>query len=128
MATNKRDELPLHLPLAEYVAWACEQNNRQYRPPGRHDKFRTPLFEFVRLCKAHPELRGLNSDDALGKLNGFDWVRAFRLSEDPLIEFLTTWDKVRVAAGDDILANAIGLARQKPLKLRRPHSEDMSCS
>ena len=49
---------------------------------------------------------------------GFPWEELFPDSDDPQMEFVATWDKVRIPAGEDILALAVALAKQKPLKPR----------
>jgi len=82
------------------------------------------MWEFVRLCAAHPKLRGLSATDALRQISAVKLRDGRPLSwdcfdsDDPQAEFFATWDKVRVPAGDDILALAIALAKERPLHPR----------
>lgn len=48
----------------------------------------------------------------------FTWAEMFPESDDPEMEFVATWDRVRVPAGDDILAMAIARAKERPLQPR----------
>jgi hypothetical protein len=90
------------------------------------------MWEFVRSCKAHPTLSGLSATNALQQINkirlrdgdlGFPWEEGFPDSDDPRMEFVATWDKVRVPFGADILDMAVATAKQKSLKPRNCISE-----
>jgi hypothetical protein len=90
------------------------------------------MWEFVRLCAAHPALRGKSALDAFQQVSsirlrdgdrGFPWEESFLDSDDPRMEFIATWDKVRIPAGDDILDLAVALAKEKPLQPRNCISE-----
>src|SRR4051794_16924817 len=89
-----------------YVRQAWERNAALYEPPAYGKPFRSPLFEFVRAIKAHPtigEKDGFTAAEILsphlacfcpsGK--GDPWPGAFPHSEDPLAEFVETWDKIK---------------------------------
>jgi hypothetical protein len=126
-------KIPLELPLSEYFTWAAEQNDAAYQNGG--EAYRSPMWEFVRLMAAHPDLKGCGAVDAFDRVSNLEvnqgerrlsWPELFPDSDDPETEFLATWDKVRVPAGQDILIYAAGLARDKPIKLRRPISEKYS--
>jgi len=45
------------------------------------------MWEFVRLCRAHPELERLSADDAFRELKGTPWQECFPNSDDPEVEF-----------------------------------------
>lgn len=118
--------IPIELPLPKFLGWAIEKNEALYEHPKHGGMYRSPMWEFVRLCRAHPELARLSADDAFRKLGRIPWEECFPDSDDPEIEFLTTWDKVRVPAGQDILVLAVGLARDVPLTLSNPISDKYS--
>jgi hypothetical protein len=115
------------LPLDEYILRSWKLNAELRRADVKEGVFRSPMWHFVRLCAAHPQLRGRPAMDAfqrVGKvkpkgLNAvFMWAEMFPDSDDPEIEFIATWDRVRVPAGDDILAMAVALAKERPLQPR----------
>ena len=121
------ERIPTELPLAKYVQWAWRQNDEHYEPPSTGKAFRTPMWEFVRLCAAHPALRKRSAPYAFQQVDrvrlrdsdrSFPWEEWFPDSDDPRMEFIATWDKVRIPAGADILALAVALADEKPLKPR----------
>ncbi len=137
MLANDPERIPTQLPLPDYFRWAWEQNNahRVSISRGSTHGFRSAMWEFVRYMAAHPKLRGLGADAAFGLLAPIElkrgtrrlaWPELFPDSDDPAVEFLSTWKKVRVPAGDDILVLAVGLARDRPIKLRNPISEKYS--
>ena len=80
------------------------------------------MWGFVRFCAAHPRLRGIPAVDAFQQISNaqlkdgrnLSWADSFD-SDDPAAEFLATWDKVRVPAGDNILTLAVALAKERPL-------------
>lgn len=137
VATGPDKIIPTHLPLPEYFRWAWEQNQRLLfgaKATGNH-KYRSPMWEFVRLMAAHPKLKGLGAEDAFRLVaplevhqgeRSLSWSELFLLSGDPAAEFMSTWNKVRVPAGDDILILADGLARDKLIRLRFAISEKYS--
>lgn len=114
----KKEEIPTYLPLDQFTEWAASKNRATYESPSRGGVFRSPMWEFVRLMKAHPDLRALSAKDAYAKIASFLCWNRFPHSEDPMMEFLTTWDKIRVPAGDDILVNAFTLAKERQLRVK----------
>jgi len=120
---NARDDrVPTELPLPDYLDWARKRNDELYSAGTDGAHFRSHMWEFVRFCAAHPQLRGLAAMDAFQQISSVNlkdgrplsWADAFD-SDDPAAEFLATWDKVRVPAGDDILTLAVALAKERPL-------------
>src|SRR5207237_7752389 len=78
------------------------------------DKWRTPLWEFVRIATAQPELAGISAEQAAAAVeeslmrltkNADPWISCFgdSDSDDPKVEFIQTWDRVRLPAGMDML-------------------------
>ena len=137
MTASDRERVPTQLPLPDYFRWAWEQNNahRDSIRRGATDGFRSAMWEFVRRMAAHPELRGLQAEDAFRLLSVIEvkradrrlsWPELFPDSDDPAIEFHSTWEKVRVPYGDDMLVLAVGSARDRPMKLRNSISEKYS--
>jgi hypothetical protein len=116
------------LPLAQYLREAVSRSQREMPDAEGCDKFRTRLFGFVRFTKARPELRDMSPEEALRAVMttlGVDhhgWSDLFPESDDPAVEFTETWDKVRLAAGQDALKTAIANADRLPLKLPDPIS------
>ena len=101
----------------------------------RADRFEVQCGISCAHCAAHPDLKGLSGTKALESLQKvavlspigkkqLSWYEMFPDSDDPAVEFVTTWSKVRVPVGQDILVYADGMARDKPLKLRNPISEE----
>jgi len=112
--------------LLEFVAGAL-----RYHPnprPGQ-SKYRSPLFDFVRLIMAHPEMQELDAstaavrvEDVLRHLPDFDsrvdvWDQFFsdRGFEDYRSEFINCWEKIRTPFGFDAIKEAIRKAKEKPL-------------
>lgn len=110
------DTIPTDLPLPEYLEWALDRNSKQYEAQLRKGLFVSPLFEFVRCAKAHPQLEKLTAMEAFERLRALRWRDVFPASDDPETEFLATWAKVRVPVGKDILVLAASLAKEKPLQ------------
>ena len=119
---DTRDRIPTELPLPDYVQWAQKRARELYSSKPEVAHFRTPMWDFVRFCAAHPRLRGIPAVDAFQQISNaqlkdgrnLSWADSFD-SDDPAAEFLATWDKVRVPAGDDILTLAVALAKERPL-------------
>jgi hypothetical protein len=93
------------------------------------------MWDFVRACAAHPDLKGSSAEEALELIrkarvrSGYKlvlWSQMFPESDDPDVEFLATWDSIRIPAGQDILGLAVALAKEKPLKLLKPISAKYS--
>jgi hypothetical protein len=120
MATDV--DLPIDLPLPDFLRWAAERNEAHYDAQISNGEFVTPLFEFVRCARAHPDLAKLNAQEAFNRVRKIiPWGDWFPESDEPELEFLSTWDKVRVPAGQgDTLIYAAGLARDRPIKIRGP--------
>jgi hypothetical protein len=135
-------------PLAEDVPFAVHveaavahhQRDRETRPES---DWRSPLFEFVRVVKAHPDVRGLTAAKAMRAVGAVfkswagrkpaeqrkadDWE--FWLGEprdDAQAEFLAVWDKVRFLPGDSPLEAAAAAAENTPLDLRQDVMERRS--
>ena len=120
---NARDDrIPTDLPLPDYLDWARKRNDELYSAGTDGAHFRSHMWDFVRFCAAHPRLRGLSARDAFQQISNaqlkdggnLSWADSFD-SDDPAVEFLATWDKVRVPAGDDILTLAVALGKERPL-------------
>src|SRR4051812_1766472 len=91
--------------LSEYLRGAWENNEASWKEPEDGEPYRTPMFEFVRLAKAHPTLSHLDGFAAMEAvahcLAGWDeavndpWEEYFCRSDDPQSEFVDTWDKIK---------------------------------
>ena len=87
--------------------------------------YRTRLWEFVRMLRAHQELRGLKAREAHSAIcNAVEqscggdedpWFDYLKFSEEDEVEFLTTWDKVKFPPGVDLLNEAVERAKLQPL-------------
>ena len=87
--------------------------------------FRTRMWDFVRLLRGCPELADLNPRDAFTSIcsaaqvfcpkNEDPWKDGLKFSDEDEIEFLTTWSKVKYAAGVDHLEEAVSKADSQPL-------------
>lgn len=117
-------------PLPEYLREAWQANESGYRPPAYGQPYRTPMFEFVRAARAHPELATLDGIDAADQVeavlrqwhNGKQnpWARTFPQSEDPQAEFVETWERVKWPKPE--LEMALQDARCLPLAPTRSYS------
>ncbi len=113
-----------HRTATARLSWiGRESGTTNYTALDYDAQFRTPMWDFVRFCAAHPRLRGLSATDAFRQISNvklkdgrpFSWADSFD-SDDPEAEFHATWGKVRVPAGDDILTLAVALAKERPLQ------------
>jgi len=95
------------------------------------DRFRTPLFDFVRNAMTWPKMRDLECTEALQWVQGWLGTRGRRWQdfsgleehskEDADILFLRTWAEVKFPAGEDPLSLAYKLSLQKPVTLLKEH-------
>jgi hypothetical protein len=95
--------------LSIYLREALEVNGA-YEPPGHGRPYRSPMWEFVRRAKRHPQLRKLPGFEAaniverviygwFGSIRSVDpWQSLFPESEDPKVEFIYTWPRIKWAA------------------------------
>jgi hypothetical protein len=85
----------------------------------------SPTWQFARIAKGHPELWHLSASEAVEKIEALlgaaVWGR-FVESDDPRVEFLATWDKIRLPGSSDILESALDMANFRPLKPWIKHS------
>jgi hypothetical protein len=123
-----------HVPetsLSRYLRKAWVLNNT-YDPPGYKKKYRSPMWEFIRCAKAHPDLAALDGFDALSAVgeclatwdrgrDGRDiWRALFPESDDPRAEFCATWPNVKWAKAS--LELAMESATRLPLKPMKSYS------
>lgn len=124
----------VNLPLEDYVKMALEFC-ASLREEQSEDNWRSPLFDFARLCKAHRDITDLSNDkamqtveavlNALGDLpTGIDpWEHYFPEGEygEPLpgdearVDFMTSWKSVRHVPFRDALQAALQLSEERPL-------------
>ena len=128
-------ELPLHLPLWEYIIWALEVNSSWEFDREMDGEDFSPLWYFVRALKGHPAFIWLEPPTAWLKLQqalGGDeksdevWCQ---YSADDLetiqVAFLDSWAKVQCPLGDP-LNNAALLAHHLPMRLAPETAERRS--
>src|SRR3954453_8746877 len=74
---ERRADLPTHLPLSEYLSWCVKQHRLCAASPLRFHVWRSPLWTFARLAKAHDELNGLTRGQAFRRIEGVlkDWCK-----------------------------------------------------
>jgi hypothetical protein len=112
------------MPFDEYLQAAIERNRKVYE---NETAWRTPLWEFVRLMKAHPDLRWSSEASALKRVEyrmvelGRNWTRDFSVvsPEDARIEFLDTWPRVRFLPGYGIVDYALDWAQPEIVETDR---------
>jgi hypothetical protein len=102
--------------LIDYLQEAREFNREQL---NSQDRWRSPLFEFVRAAKAHPRLKNIPASKAvqlvLAEITRHGGTEAwFPDSCDPASELWETWDRV-IAIDEDPLSFACMNARRRPL-------------
>ena len=81
------------------------------------DTWKSPTWEFVRLCRTHPKLMSLTADQAFNKI---PWS-ATGFEDEEQLTFIAEWDRVRSLPGMSPLHWAANLARQHPLLSTRKH-------
>lgn len=121
---------PLHLPVAEYLAWVVGEHRRLWQLPRRG--WESPLWSFLRLVKGHPDLINAEPERAFRMMNEVmrGWLQqASRPESDPWaaylgvsrddaqVETLDAWAKIRNVAGLSPLERALALATEQPLEL-----------
>ncbi len=113
---------PSSLPLREYLsaAAACFE----YEQPSYDEGWKSPLWDFTRAAKGHPQLCDLPGTKALSEVEKWlrsqrqSWTKAFpdtNSQEDAQTEFLHIWEVIRFAPGRTPLESALQKARQHPL-------------
>jgi hypothetical protein len=125
--------LPSRLSLAAYLRQAVGHSRAESeeRPA---ECWESPLWGFLRLAKAHPELIKADAGEALRRVERvlMAWNKAADLprgadpwgewfdveQEDARAEFFEAWDKIRLLPGRTPLEAALELARATPLILR----------
>ncbi len=95
------------------------------------NRFRTPLFEFVRYAATRPELRNKSGKDALRVIHewldarGHEWDDFSGLEgnhkEDGDMLFLRTWEELKFPAGEDPLTLARQRAIEEPVRVLEEH-------
>jgi hypothetical protein len=90
------------------------------------DQRKSPLWDFTRYAKAHPQLTKLSDAKALRIVeqwlqnSGKHWNVDFESidsSEDGRDEFINSWHAISFVPGADLTENALRLAKEKPLDL-----------
>jgi hypothetical protein len=136
------DGTPSTLSFADYLAHAAAEQWDHTEDRELEDGWESPLFYFVRLVKAHPDMAAKTAKQALRAVESVmrtwrhaippqgryldDWAYWFETAEYhdyemsrevAHVEFLDVWDKVRVLPGHSPLDNALEQAKRKPLNL-----------
>jgi len=119
---------PTQLPLATYLEFACryQRDRTADDEPEYGVDWRQPLFHFVRVAKAHPELAHLSDYRAFHtiertlrtfSLRGWDvWEKYLGIEgETARDEFALAWGTVKAPVGCDPASLAARRAGQTPL-------------
>jgi hypothetical protein len=133
---NNEIPLPGNYDLASWVRCVYDSHKEQPGPEWNH--WRSPLFYFTRLVKAHPTVTDMCDykaaqvvEDILrrwlppGK-NTDPWEHFFPEAndgDDALADFMASWNKVRHVPFHDVLSNALRLGDEKPLKPPHPRGK-----
>ena len=113
-----RSSLPLDLFLEAAGRLLAESHHDS-------ENWKSPLWDFTRAAKGHPELVEMSSREALRSIerwirsNGQSWTALFDVysEEDARVEFMHIWDVIRFAPGSTPLESALQKARQTPLSV-----------
>jgi hypothetical protein len=124
-----KNGVPTSLTLEEYVraAYQYDQAHPLLNEPGN---WHSPLFNFVRLVKGHPQFRMLEASEALERIEcimmtwgcdrGVDvWKQYLLVEEDAdelRLDFLNCWGEVKFPVGYEPLKDALRKADVAPLK------------
>ncbi|HZY60885.1 MAG TPA: hypothetical protein VFE38_00055 [Edaphobacter sp.] len=124
----------LRLPLSQYVRLLIDYLN-QPAEASLSTGWPSPMFDFARFCKAHPDVTALSDEDAVREIEnvmyGFadlpkeddPWSFYFpdaRGSEAARLDFMASWISVRHVPFHNVVESASRLAEEMPLK---PHHE-----
>jgi len=116
---SKKPDVALTVFIRECAEKAQDQNNIDEED---HLKWRSPLFNFIRLLITNRHFKGITGIKALEIIKreiGDTWLRdfgfLFKNEEGSEIELIVTWTKVKVPAGYDPLNIAIELANMEPI-------------
>lgn len=110
------------LPLSQYLRCAWKYNEEAELVEG----WRSEMWNFVLLAKSHPDLANCDADRAADVVEAQMrswlpepcdiWQQSFPDVEDPLMEFVATWPKIRVPLGTaGSLEEAAAAATRRPL-------------
>ncbi len=120
---------PTSLPLEEYLRAAYEYD-RAYPQSTDHYEFHSPMFQFARLAKGHPDFAEHDAIDALETVefhmscwNDDDarrnvWEQYFEdegTVEDLRTDFMNSWESIRFLPGCSPLVNALRKGDVDPL-------------
>jgi hypothetical protein len=120
------------LPLRDFLVHACEH----VRDNMYHPHWSSPVYNFARACRAHPQLAKLHSKDdpedaavaaldivdrvvSSWKPDGGAWQKYFGVASeaDARTEFLDAWVKARRALGPTAVQDAAMRAKAQPIIL-----------
>jgi hypothetical protein len=126
--------MPSSLPLAGYLVEALKEAGRRLDDQA---EWQSEGFYFVRLVKAHPDMVRKDADQAVALVDKtmaklvkqlpakerFDpWEHYLGVGkEDVYAEFYDQWDKIRHLPGFSPLANALEMAKRRPLSVLAEH-------
>jgi hypothetical protein len=114
------------VPLDEFLSIVFDYNAEMFAGQRYGDKYKSPLFEFGRLAKAHPHLFARSSSEALRQVEawqgraGKTWLDfdGINDAEDARAEFIDVWGIVKIVPGQSVIENALALADKRPLRLQ----------
>jgi Bifunctional DNA primase/polymerase, N-terminal len=124
--SNAEAKALLNLPLEKYLKQIIDFTAQMENSPA----WNSPLFKFARFCKAHPVLSDLKDHEAMAAvekaLRTFEELPADRnpwdyyfpaagSADEAQIDFLHCWTHIRNVPFQDVLGNALQLAKEKPL-------------
>lgn len=134
-APESDQPVSLDLPVTEHIRLAAEMNAEALETAQR---WQGSAWTFCRYMMSHPEFQGLNSQQALDRLNPilesmfpqaqnpweevFDFVDSMGNFHDPIGHLMECWDLVENALGESPIEQAVRLAEEHPLKLSKYRS------
>src|SRR5262249_26198711 len=107
----------LLLPFKEFIAEASylSREEAEQNRDSSGDRWQLETWLFARMCKARSEFRGLNSIQAVKRIN---WrLTVFEDLDSAKAEFRNHWRKVLLPYGETPLSMAIKFAKESPLNL-----------
>lgn len=133
-----RVDKPSSLPVYWHIVacWRVHIRRVDGEDDADETRWQSPLWTFIRAVKNHPKFVDLTARDAMEtieywlgvwpQVNGDslemlweDWFDVGR--EDAQVEILDSWDKVRLAAGEDVVNAAMDRAEQRPIAFDPGH-------
>jgi hypothetical protein len=111
----------LRASVIDEIAEVFRQCSERYQEDKSGLDYKTPLFDFIRYCRSVPQLGHLDAFVALDRVQAIMKLKDLAFSDfecldeiEGEIEFISTWDAVKIPAGSDPVTQAVHEAASLP--------------